>query len=301
MVAFPTETVYGIGADATNERAITALFEAKRRPSHNPLIVHVADPGEANRLVHFDELSHRLARAFWPGPLTLVLPRIAGSGISRLVSAGRDSLAVRIPAHPLASELIKAAGIPIAAPSANMSSRVSPTTADHVVSDLEGRIHAVIDGGPCRFGLESTVIRSTGSGLELLRPGALTEELIVERLGIQILSNRNPADIVSPGQLPVHYSPESRIRMNASSPEDGEILIGFGPDTEHNAFNLSHAANMEEAAASLYGLLRSADQQAVRSGATAIAVAPIPGTGLGKAINDRLKRACGQDSGGSTS
>ena len=300
-MAFPTETVYGIGADATSERAITALFKAKRRPSHNPLIVHVADPGEANRLVQFDEPSHRLARAFWPGPLTLVLPQIAGSGISPLVSAGRDSLAVRIPAHPLASELIKAAGIPIAAPSANMSSRVSPTTADHVVSDLGGRIHAVIDGGPCRFGLESTVIRSTGSGLELLRPGALTEELIEERLGVQILSNRNPADIVSPGQLPVHYSPKSPIRMNASAPEDGEILIGFGPDKEHDAFNLSRAGNMEEAAASLYGLLRAADRQAVRSGAPAIAVAPIPGTGLGKAINDRLKRARGPGSGGSTS
>ena len=297
LVAFPTETVYGLGADATNEGAVAALFDAKGRPAHNPLIVHVAGIEDAARLVRFDALSRRAAGSFWPGPLTLVLPMHPDSGVSRLVTSGRQTLAVRVPSHPVARELIAIAGIPVAAPSANISGRVSPTTAAHVVADLDGRVDAVIDAGPCAHGLESTVIRPTMRGPELLRPGALTTELLEERLGVEFAINSEPAEVVSPGQLPSHYSPKSRIRMNAESPSEGEVHLGFGPDGCAEAFNLSPGGDLAEAAARFYDLLRKADEHALRDGASAIAISPIPETGLGNALNDRLRRASLPQSG----
>jgi len=291
LVAFPTETVYGLGADATNDLAVAALFAAKGRPANNPLIVHLARVADAKRLVRFDPLSQRAADTFWPGPLTLVLPLLADSGISRLVSPNRQTLAVRIPSHNLARELIKTAGIPVAAPSANMSGRVSPTNADHVIADLNGRADAVIDAGACPCGLESTVFRSTGRGLELLRPGALSAEIIEERLGIKLVIDPSPTEVVSPGQLAVHYSPRSRVRMNAVSELDGEVLLGFGLHGPTGELNLSPKGDLNEAATRFYSLLRAADEFALRIGAATIAVSPIPESGLGKAINDRLRRA----------
>ena len=297
LVAFPTETVYGLGADATNERTVAALYEAKGRPANNPLIVHVAGIEDAERLVRFDAFSRQAADSFWPGPLTLVLPMLPDSGVSRLVTSGRRTLAVRMPSHQVARELISIAGIPVAAPSANISGRVSPTKADHVIADLDGRIDAVIDAGPCTHGLESTVIRPTAHGPELLRPGALTAELIQERLGVEFVTNPEPAEVVSPGQLPSHYSPKSRVRMNAESPSEGEVHLGFGSDGCAGAFNLSPGGDLAEAAAGFYDLLRKADEHALRGGASAIAISPIPETGLGNALNDRLRRATQPRSG----
>ena len=297
MVAFPTETVYGLGADATNERAVAGLYEVKGRPANNPLIVHVAGTEDAARLVRFDAFSRRAADSFWPGPLTLVLPLLPDSGVSRLVTAGRQTLAVRMPSHPVARELIAIADVPVAAPSANISGRVSPTKADHVIADLVGRIDAVIDAGPCAHGLESTVIRPTARGPELLRPGALTSELIEERLGVEFVNNHQPAEVISPGQLPSHYSPKSRVRMNAVSPAEGEVHLGFGSVGCFGAFNLSPEGDLAEAAARFYDLLRQADEQALRGGASTIAISPIPETGLGSALNDRLRRAVQLPSG----
>lgn len=297
MVAFPTETVYGLGGDATNERTVAALFKAKGRPANNPLIVHVAGIEDAARLVQFDTFSRQAADSFWPGPLTLVLPMLPDSGVSRLVTAGLQTLAVRMPSHPVAKELIAIAGIPVAAPSANISGRVSPTKADHVIADLDGRIDAVIDSGPCSHGLESTVIRPTARGPELLRPGALTAELIERRLGVEFVISRVPAEVISPGQLPSHYSPKSRVRMNAASPSEGEVHLGFGSDGCVDAFNLSPGGDLAEAAARFYDLLRKADEHALRGGASAIAISPIPETGLGSALNDRLRRASQPPSG----
>ncbi len=292
LVAFPTETVYGLGADATNERTVAALYEAKGRPANNPLIVHVTGFDDAARLVRFDAFSRQAAESFWPGPLTLVLPMLPDSGVSRLVTSGRRTLAVRVPSHPVARELISIAGIPVAAPSANISGRVSPTKADHVTADLDGRIDAIIDAGPCTHGLESTVIRPTARGPELLRPGALTAEMIEERLGVEFVIKPEPTEVVSPGQLASHYSPKSRVRMNAVSPLDGEVHLGFGSDGRGGAFNLSPGGDLAEAAARFYDLLRKADEHALQKGAGAIAISPIPETGLGNALNDRLRRAC---------
>ena len=297
LVAFPTETVYGLGAAATNERAVAALFNAKGRPANNPLIVHLAGIKDAARLVRFDALSRKAADLFWPGPLTLVLPLLPDSGVTRLVTSGRRTLAVRVPSHPVARELITVAGLPVAAPSANISGRVSPTTADHVMSDLVGRVDAIIDAGPCTHGLESTVIRPTVRGPELLRPGALTKELLEERLGVEFVVNSEPAEVVSPGQLPSHYSPKSRVRMNAASPSEGEVHLGFGPDGCVEEFSLSPVGNLTEAAARFYDLLRKADEHALRSDASTIAISPIPETGLGRALNDRLRRASLPQSG----
>ena len=285
LVAFPTETVYGLGADATDDRAVAAVFEAKGRPRFNPLIVHVADRGEAEALAVFDDRARRLAARFWPGPLTLVLPRAPASPVSWLASAGLDTLALRWPAHPLAEALIRTAGRPLVGPSANRSGRLSPTTASHAEAELGGRAAAVLDGGPCRLGLESTVV-ALGEGLPiLLRPGALDAEAIEAEVGplAEPVPSADDAPRPSPGMLLRHYAPDSPLRMEAGAARRGEAMLGFG--AVEGDLNLSPSADLAEAAANLFAMLRRLD------GGGGIAVAPIPERGLGRAINDRLRRA----------
>lgn len=286
-VAFPTETVYGLGADATNDTAVAGIFAAKDRPSFNPLIVHVPDLASANDYVEISDSAHDIATAFWPGPLTLVLPKRAGSRISPLVSAGLDSLAIRIPAAPLAVDLLKAFGGPLAAPSANPSGRISPTTAQHVLEGLSGRIAAVLDGGPCSVGVESTILDLTGKP-RLLRPGGISREALEEHLGLALDAPApvNDTSPNAPGQLSSHYAPKAPVRLNVTSPTSGETLLGFGPVTGAT-INLSPSEDLTEATAALFGALHQLDDMKV----AAIAVSPIPETGLGAAINDRLRRA----------
>jgi L-threonylcarbamoyladenylate synthase len=290
LVAFPTETVYGLGADATNEAAIAAIFAAKARPRFNPLIIHVIDEAMARPLVVFDERSLRLVKHFWPGPLTLVLPRARACPVPLLASAGLDSLAVRVPAHPLPRALIRAVGRPIAAPSANRSGRVSPTTAQHVLDELDGRIAAVLDGGPCRVGLESTVVDLTGPRPALLRPGGLAAEAIEEVLGPLERAEGDAAAPRSPGLLASHYAPSLPLRLNAETVHPGEALLAFGrraPPGAKEVRWLSRKGDLAEAAVNLFAALRALD----RPEFAGIAVMPIPGHGLGLAINDRLRRA----------
>jgi len=283
LVAFPTETVYGLGADARNGRAVAAIYEAKGRPSFNPLIVHVADAETARGYVGWNDAAQRLAEAFWPGPLTLVLPLKPGHGISGLVTAGLDTLAIRVPAHPTARALLRAFGGPVAAPSANPSGRISPTTAAHVLAGLSGRIAAVVDDGPCPVGLESTIVGLAGTPA-LLRPGGTATEDIEAVLG-QRLSRPEAGDAISaPGQLLSHYAPAERVRLNAKAPRDDELFLGFGAMVCD--LNLSPTGDLAEAAANLFGHLHALDAQG-----KPIAVAPIPDHGLGAAINDRLRRA----------
>jgi len=283
LVAFPTETVYGLGADARNGRAVAAIYAAKGRPSFNPLIVHLADTGAAQRHVAWTDCAQRLADAFWPGPLTLVLPLRPGHGISDLVTAGLDTLAVRVPAHPTARALLREFGGPVAAPSANPSGRISPTTAEHVLAGLSGRIAAVVDDGPCAVGLESTIVGLDGAPT-LLRPGGVAVEEIEAVLGHALIRHDAGGTVSAPGQLASHYAPAERVRLNAEAPRPGEVFLGFGPmDCD---LNLSPAGDLEEAAANLFGHLHALDGRA-----RPIAVAPIPGHGLGAAINDRLRRA----------
>lgn len=287
LVAFPTETVYGLGADATNDRAVAAIFAAKGRPAFNPLIAHVLDAAEARRHVVWNDTAERLAASFWPGPLTLVLPRIEGCRLSLLASAGLDTAAVRAPSHPIARDLIAASGVPIAAPSANRSGAISPTRPEHVVESLGDAVDLVIDGGPCDVGLESTVLDLTTSKPTLLRPGGVTREAIEKVIGAIAAG---PAigvagKLHSPGQLESHYAPRAAVRLNATTAEPDETLLGFGQVT--GALNLSPRSDLVEAAANLFTMLRQLDA----SGASAIAVATIPEEGLGIAINDRLRRA----------
>lgn len=287
LVAFPTETVYGLGADATNDRAVAAIFAAKGRPAFNPLIAHVLDAAEARRHVVWNDTAGRLAAAFWPGPLTLVLPRVEGCRLSLLASAGLDTAAVRAPSHPIARELIAASGVPIAAPSANRSGAISPTRPEHVVESLGDAVDLVIDGGPCDVGLESTVLDLTTPRPTLLRPGGTTREAIEALIGPV---DAGPAigvagTLHAPGQLESHYAPSATVRLNATSAEPGETLLGFGRIA--GALNLSPSGDLLEAAANLFAMLRQLDA----SGATRIAVAAIPQQGLGIAINDRLRRA----------
>ena len=284
LVAFPTETVYGLGGDATNSRAVAAIYEAKGRPRFNPLIVHVADLAMAERFARFDTRARALAAAFWPGPLTLVLPLADGAGLSPLVTADLDSVAIRIPAHPVAQALIRAFGGPLAAPSANPSGKVSPTRADHVAQGLAGRIAAILDGGPCAVGVESTILGLTGEAA-LLRPGGIALEALEALIGPVAL--HQPGDgITAPGQLASHYAPAAPLRLNAQ-PEPDEVHIGFGPSPA--TLNLSPASDLAEAAANLFHMLREADRLAGPTGR--ISAAPIPDHGLGRAINDRLRRA----------
>lgn len=285
-VALPTETVYGLGADARSDAAVAGIFAAKDRPAFNPLIVHLPDLDAAGAFVELPAPARALAGAFWPGPMTLVLPLKPGAGIAPLVTAGLPTLGLRVPAHPLARRLLRAFGGPIAAPSANPSGRVSATEARHVMAGLSGRIEAVIDGGPCGVGLESTIFGFDADGTaRLLRPGAITAEAAAAVLGAPVLPPAPEAGITAPGQLLSHYAPSGSVRLNATAAREGEVLLGFGP--VKGDLSLSETGDLAEAAARLFGLFHELD----RRGAARIAVAPIPDEGLGHAINDRLRRA----------
>jgi len=291
LVAFPTETVYGLGADAFNDRAVAAVFAAKGRPQFNPLITHVADPGAAEALGAFPAVARDLARRFWPGPLTLVVERKAECPVSLLASAGLSSIALRVPDHPLALALIREAGVALVAPSANRSGCISPTTAEHVMASLAGRIDAVLDGGPTAVGVESTVISCLGDEPVILRPGGLARALVEEAAGRTLrLAAENPDAPSSPGQLQSHYAPRALLRLGATTVTEGEALLAFGPDVPAHAGameNLSPSGNVNEAAANLFAALHRLDAL----DPAAIAVMPIPDAGLGEAINDRLRRA----------
>jgi L-threonylcarbamoyladenylate synthase len=291
LVAMPTETVYGLAADATSDRAVAAIYAAKERPAINPLIAHVLGIEAAREQAIFSTEAETLARAFWPGPLTLVLPVASSSRISLLARAGLDTVAVRSPSHEVARALIEAAGVPLAAPSANRSGRVSPTTAAHVVADLDGRVDWILDGGPCRYGLESTIVACLSSRLQLLRPGAITREALESALGSPIdsgvVSQTAPS---APGQLVSHYAPKAELRLDAAGASSNEAVLDFGDSLKGAAgarLDLSPSGDLIEAASHLFSYLRALDA----AGAMRIAVAPIPAHGLGAAINDRLRRA----------
>ncbi len=286
LVAFATETVYGLGADATNGQAVAAIYEAKGRPSFNPLIVHVPTAEAAMRLGQFNADARKLAAAFWPGPLTIVVERAAACPVSELVSAGLNSIAIRVPGHEGARKLLEAAGVPVAAPSANRSGQISPTRPEHVLAGLEGRIWGVLDMGACEVGLESTIVSCLGEEPVLLRPGGISREQLDVVLGKPVsIDAGNPLAPVAPGQLESHYAPNARVRLNATSAREGEVMLGFG--NVDGAMNLSPSGDLKEAAANLFAMLHALDA----TGAAAIAVAPIPDEGLGAAINDRLNRA----------
>lgn len=291
LVSFPTETVYGLGADACNGRAVAAIYAAKGRPAFNPLIVHLPDLAAARRLAEFDDLSLKLAQAFWPGPLTLVLPLMPDTGLSELVTAGLSSVGLRVPAHPVAHALLTEFAGPVAAPSANLSGQISPTTADHVLDGLSGKIDAVVDGGACAVGLESTIVQSDGTRVAVLRDGGVTREKISACLGQPVADAQQTDAPQSPGQLASHYAPSAQVRLNAQARRKGELLLGFGPDIADADLNLSPTGDLTEAAANLFGYLRRMDEMAQQRGIAAIAVSPVPMAGLGAAINDRLTRA----------
>ena len=290
IVAFPTETVYGLAANALDARAVAKVFAAKERPRFNPLIVHVQGLAEAGEYGLVNEAARKLAGAFWPGPLTLVMKRRSTSGIADLVSAGLDTLALRAPAHPVAQALLAKAQLPLAGPSANRSGRISPTTAAHVEAELGDRAAMILDGGSCPVGIESTVVTVAGEEPALLRPGAVPREAIERVLGAPLAAATASERAASPGQLPAHYAPLTPLRLDAVAVRADEALLAFGADVPAGArasVNLSLSGNLEEAASKLFAALRELDQ----AGAAAIAVMPIPATGLGEAINDRLRRA----------
>jgi len=282
IVAFPTETVYGLGADARNGAAVAAVYAAKARPEFNPLIVHVADIGTVRALCAMSPLAEAVAAAFWPGPLTLVLPLRAGAGVASLVTAGLPTIAVRVPAHPIARALLAAFGGPVAAPSANPSGRISPTTAAHVLAGLAGRIDAVLDGGPCGVGVESTIL-ALDPVPRLLRAGGLPVEAL-EPLTGPLARVTDMARPQAPGQLASHYAPRAAVRLDALAPRAGEVMLGFGP--VQGDLTLSASGDLVAAAASLFAHLHALDAMG-----RPIAVAPVPDRGLGVAINDRLRRA----------
>jgi L-threonylcarbamoyladenylate synthase len=289
LVAIPTETVYGLAADAGKDAAVAAIFAAKDRPRFNPLIVHVPGAAAADRLGRLDARAARLIARFWPGPLSLVVPRRRGARLSLLVSAGLDSVALRMPAHPVAQALLRISGRPLAAPSANRSGRISPTSARHVADSLGGAVDLILDAGPCGVGIESTVVDLLGDRPRLLRPGAVTLEQLRAELGDVEIAGSD-ARPTSPGQLASHYAPERPLRLNATEVAGDEALLAFGPAPLPGAMamlNLSPSGDLVEAAARLFSHLRELD----RSRARAIAVMPVPEYGLGLAINDRLRRA----------
>jgi L-threonylcarbamoyladenylate synthase len=290
LVAFPTETVYGLGADAREANAVAKIFAAKNRPQFNPLIVHVPDLATAETLAAFGDEARTLAAAFWPGPLTIVARRRPASGIADLVTAGLGTIALRVPGHPIARALLEKARLPIAAPSANRSGRISPTEAGHVAAELGDIPDVILDGGPCERGLESTVVSVVGGTPTLLRLGAVPRPEIEAVLGHSIEMVDKDAPIASPGQLERHYAPQTPVRLNATSVEPDEALLAFGTNAPIGAvttLNLSAKGDLAEAATRLFAALRTLDE----SGARAIAVMPIPDEGLGEAINDRLRRA----------
>lgn len=284
-VAVPTETVYGLAADATDSHAVAAIYSAKGRPSFNPLIVHVSDRAMAELLADFSPVAMRLADRFWPGPLTLVLPVRADSGLSPLVMAGLPTVALRLPAHPAMRALIRESGRPLAAPSANRSGSISPTRAEHVLASLNGKVRMILDEGPTSEGVESTIAAPDADQVRLLRPGPVTAAMLEEASGLPVVVGDGAHKIEAPGQLESHYAPSKPVRLNALRAEKDEYLIGFGLMPCH--INLSPDANVREAAASLFAALHIADASA----AVKIAVAPVPMEGIGAAINDRLKRA----------
>ena len=297
LVAFPTETVYGLGADASNAAAIARLYEAKGRPAFNPLIAHVGDLAAAQKIARFDAQAILLANAFWPGPLTLVLPKAPGCAVADLAIAGLDTIAVRVPAHRIARQILRAFGGPVVAPSANLSGHVSPTTAAHVQNDLAGRIDLIIDGGAVEVGVESTIVGCFDFPM-LLRPGGLPRGEIERVLGRTLLQPPDDADSnsdqpLAPGMLASHYAPHTPVRLNADRLEAGEALLAFGPrvisgiEAASEVMNLSARGDLNEAAANLFGYLRALDAKCAR----AIAVMPVPHHGLGEAINDRLGRS----------
>jgi L-threonylcarbamoyladenylate synthase len=297
LVGFPTETVYGLGADASNAEAVARLYQAKGRPSFNPLIAHVSELAAARRIGHFNAQATALAEAFWPGPLTLVLPKTADCAVADLATAGLDTVAIRIPAHGVARDILRAFGGPVVAPSANLSGHVSPTTAAHVQGDLAGRIDLIIDGGAVAVGVESTIVGCFETPM-LLRPGGLPREAIERVLGRGLTGVPEHAGIetdapLAPGMLASHYAPRTPVRLNAEGVEANEALLAFGPgivagsDGAKAVMNLSARGDLNEAAANLFGYLRTLDT----SGAHTIAVMPVPHHGLGEAINDRLRRA----------
>ena len=297
LVAFPTETVYGLGADATNPAAIARLYQAKGRPAFNPLIAHVGDIPAARQIARFDAAATALAEAFWPGPLTLVLPKTEGCSVADLATAGLDTVAVRIPAHPVARDVLRVFGGPVVAPSANISGHVSPTTAAHVHSDLAGKIDLIVDGGAVDVGVESTIVGCFEAPM-LLRPGGLPRAEIERVLGRALKQPPKEAESdsgqpLAPGMLASHYAPRARVRLDAVAIEPSEALLAFGLgaisgiDAASAVMNLSERGDLNEAAANLFGHLRALDAKGVRT----IAVMPIPDDGLGEAINDRLRRA----------
>ena len=284
LVAFPTETVYGLGALATDDKAVARIYAAKGRPTFNPLISHVPAVEAAFALGEFSADALQLAARFWPGPLTLVVPRWSTCNVSLLASAGLPTLAIRVPQHPIALELLRAVGKPVVAPSANRSGRISPTTAQHVREGLGEKVSMILDGGPCAVGVESTVVSFLEGKATLLRPGGLAREVIEDALGFKLLDATGGV-MHSPGQMESHYAPHAAIRLNAEAPLKGEAYLGFGKfDSAHN---LSPSGDVVEAAAHLFLMLHELDAMSPER----IAVAPIPMTGLGEAINDRLKRA----------
>lgn len=301
LVAFPTETVYGLGADATNGEAIARLYAAKGRPSFNPLIAHVADIAEAEQCAVFDASARQLAAAFWPGPLTLVLPKRPGCAIAELATAGLDTIALRVPDHHVAQDILEAFGKPIVAPSANRSGHVSPTTARHVLADLGGCVDLIVNGGPTSVGVESTIIACLGGRVVMLRPGGVAREAIERLLGRTLdpdtegFAAESPESTapVAPGMLSSHYAPKTPVRLRAARVHRDEALLAFGdklaPGAEDAAavLNLSARGDVVEAAANLFAHLRALD----RTGARCIAVMSVPNEGLGEAINDRLRRA----------
>jgi L-threonylcarbamoyladenylate synthase len=297
LVAFPTETVYGLGADATNPAAIARLYQAKGRPAFNPLISHVGDLASARAIGRFDAAAIALAEAFWPGPLTLVVPRAEACAVAELATAGLETIAIRVPAHDVARAILREFARPVVAPSANLSGHVSPTTAAHVQSDLGGRIDLIVDGGAVEVGVESTIVGCFEAPM-LLRPGGLPREAIERVLGRALVqlpqdTETDSAKPLAPGMLVSHYAPRTRVRLNAEHVAPGEALLAFGLHRLHGAnnavatMNLSAKSDLDEAAANLFGYLRALDAK----GATTIAVMPIPNEGLGEAINDRLRRA----------
>ncbi|MEM7122604.1 MAG: L-threonylcarbamoyladenylate synthase [Pseudomonadota bacterium] len=291
LVAFPTETVYGLGGDATSPTAVAAIFEAKARPTFNPLIVHVRDLAAAEVLGTFDAAARSVAESFWPGPLSIVVPRQVNGAVCDLACAGGETVALRVPAHPVAQSLLKKTGLPLAAPSANPSGRLSPTTAQHVAEGFPGSDIVIVNGGPCPIGLESTVVACTGDGsLRLLRNGAVSREELAERAGAVDDETEPQGDnLPSPGMLARHYAPRIPLRLHADTAEPDEALLAFGPDVPAGAAttrNLSATGDLKEAAANLFAMLHELEQSSARC----IAVMSVPEDGLGRAINDRLRR-----------